>query len=130
MGIVCAGVGVPEHGCAGWGLGSSCAGAESGHSPPSGSWDRLWGGGTHQGSALGRRGAALSWPRSPPARLCRRPPVLVDAGTGGDMLPCKGISNLERKRILGAFAELDNNVPSELHPKHATKLKEFFSPLI
>ena len=54
----------------------------------------------------------------------------VDAGTGGDALPRGEISNLECERILGAFAELDNNVPSELHPKHAAKLKKFFSPLI
>lgn len=30
--------------------------------------------------------------------------------------------------ILGAFAKPDNNVPSELHPKHAAKLKNFFFP--
>lgn len=41
---------------------------------------------------------------------------------------CLAIGNLEREQILGAFAELDNNVASELHPKHATKLKKFFFP--
>lgn len=56
--------------------------------------------------------------------------MLVDTSTGRDMLPRGEIGNLEHEQILGAFAELDNNVPSELHPKHAAKLKKFFSPLI
>lgn len=91
----------------------------------------MQGGGTHQGSAPGWWGAAWPWPRSPPMGLRRRPLVPVDAaGAGGDALPRGEIGNLERERILGAFAELDNNVPSELHPKHAAKLKKFFSPLI
>lgn len=75
-------------------------------------------------------GTAWPRPRSLPAGLCRRPPVPVDAGAGVDAVPGGDIGNLEHERILGAFAELDNNVPSELHPKHAAKLKKFFSPLI
>lgn len=95
------------------------------------------------GGAAGRAGARLQHlGRAGPGQERDLAAVLwgEPGGAGGtarctqaqprQALPRREISNLERERILGAFAELDNNVPSELHPKHAAKLKNFFSPLI
>lgn len=116
LGHGCARVGGPEarlcwcgvcsrtHLC--WlGLGSSRAGAESSQFSTAQELVGRWGGDAPQACAAG-------------------------PGARRGVLPRREVGNWECERILDAFAELDNNVPSELHPKHAAKLKKFFSPLI